>query len=670
MNGLFRGNFVNSPIDGAPRAPLLSRIRIAYQIAIIGAIGVLGLAVIAAVYLRESARQDAFAATMDRTEEAKTAALHLDSDLLLARRSEKDFQLRRDEKYITQHAEIMQRIAKDFSALRAKVNGDIAAKVDKAASEVQVYGRAFEDMAREQRTLGLNENSGVMGDLRKSVHAVEDEIQKTGDLHVMDIIHRMRRAEKDFLAREDRKYVDDMQKLAKEFDVALRRLDARTQDSVPPKMAAYQADFAKVVEGTFAVNAKAKAMSEEYAKAAPVIDEIIKAVDAEYDHAAAANEESRATTRSAILWTLGAALALVAALAWLVGRGISRPIGAMTSAMTRLASGEMGTEIPARHHRDEIGAMASAVQVFKDSMIEADRLRNEQEALKKQAEQERRKAMLELATRFESQVGAIVEGVTAQATELQATAQAMAATAEQTTRQSTTVAAASEQTTQNVQTVATATEELSASISEIGKQMETSTRMIRDAAQKAELSNDQVTGLTGAAERIGDVVKIIAEIASQTNLLALNATIEAARAGEAGRGFAVVASEVKALATQTAKATDEIAAQVKAIQDATQVSAHSIQGIAQSIGLVNQTAATIAAAVEQQGAATQEISRSVTQAAQGTQEVSSNISGVSQAANDTGSAATQVLASAGELSKNGERLKQQVEAFLSEVRAA
>ncbi len=349
---------------------------------------------------------------------------------------------------------------------------------------------------------------------------------------------------------------------------------------------------------------------------------------------------------------------------------VTRPLQAMTDAMKRLSAGDFAAEIPATGRRNEMGEMAASVVVFRDSMQEAERLRGEQEALKKRAEAERRQAMLDLAARFESQVGTIVDGVTAQATELQATAQAMAATAEETSRQSTVVAAASDQTTQSVQTVATATEELSASISEIGKQMSTSSRMIKDAAQQADTSNEQVRGLTNAAEKIGEVVKIISTIAGQTNLLALNATIEAARAGDAGKGFAVVAAEVKALANQTAKATEEIAAQVKAIQDATQVSAQSIQGISESIGHVNETAATIASAVEQQGAATQEIARSVTQAAQGTQEVSSNIANVNQAANDTGAAAAQVLASAGDLSKNGERLKDQVDAFLREVRAA
>jgi methyl-accepting chemotaxis protein len=428
---------------------------------------------------------------------------------------------------------------------------------------------------------------------------------------------------------------------------------------------------------------------EQYSAASDAVDKQVYGTMTNKANAAAALLETVRTQQKAAMSELGqsaaqsastaktvsTAVSVIAVLAgaffaWLIGRAVANPVIGMTDAMRKLAGGDTSTVIPAQGRKDEIGEMAGAVQVFKDSMIETERLRAEQELMKKRAEEERRKAMLDLAARFESQVGAIVDGVTAQATELQATAQAMAATAEQTTRQSSTVAAASEQTTQNVQTVATATEELSASISEIGKQMATSTRMIRDAAQKAELSNEQVTGLTGAADKIGDVVKIIANIAGQTNLLALNATIEAARAGEAGRGFAVVASEVKALATQTARATDEIAQQVKAIQDATQASAQSIQGIAQSIGTVNETASTIAAAVEQQGAATQEIARNVTQAAQGTQEVSSNISGVSQAANDTGSAATQVLSAAGELSKNGERLKQQVESFLREVRAA
>jgi methyl-accepting chemotaxis protein len=308
--------------------------------------------------------------------------------------------------------------------------------------------------------------------------------------------------------------------------------------------------------------------------------------------------------------------------------------------------------------------------VFKDNMLETDRLRVEQEAAKLRAEAERRQSMLQLADGFESRVGNIVKGVAAASTELQSTAQALAATAEETMRQSTAVAGASEEATQNVQTVASATEELSASISEISHQVAQASGMIREGVRQANLSNEQVQGLTGASERIGDVVRIISGIAGQTNLLALNATIEAARAGDAGKGFAVVASEVKALANQTAKATEEIAALIRMIQDATQSSAQLIRGIAETIGRVDEVATTIALAVEQQGSATQEIARNVLQAAQGTQEVSGSIGGVSQAAQETGAAATEMLASAGELSKNGETLKTQMDMFLREIRAA
>jgi methyl-accepting chemotaxis protein len=351
-------------------------------------------------------------------------------------------------------------------------------------------------------------------------------------------------------------------------------------------------------------------------------------------------------------------------------RGIAAPIRSMREVMAKLARGDTSVAVPGIGRKDEVGGMAGAVQVFKDSMIETERLRAGQEAQKQRAEQERRQAMLDLAAKFEASVGGIVEGVASAATELQSTAQSMAATSEETTRQSTTVAAASEQATQNVQTVAAATEELTASIREISQQITHASAVINDGVQQATRSNEQVQSLTTSAEKIGDVVKIISGIAAQTNLLALNATIEAARAGDAGKGFAVVASEVKALANQTAKATEEIALQIRAIQETTQVSAQSIQRVSETIGKVSKTATAIASAVEEQGAATQEISRNVLQAAQGTQEVSSNVVSVSQAAQQTGAAATQVLASANELSQNGETLKAQVGAFLKEVRAA
>jgi len=370
------------------------------------------------------------------------------------------------------------------------------------------------------------------------------------------------------------------------------------------------------------------------------------------------------------LWVLLAlGMALAGGIATLTARSIASPITGMTDAMKQLAAGDKSAAIPGGGRRDEIGDMAGAVQVFKENMIKAEELAAEQKA--EQARKERRQVAVEgFIKEFDQSVGSSLNMLASASTELQTTAQSMTATAEETQRQSTAVAAASEQASSNVQTVASAAEELSSSVAEISRQVTESSRIAGQAVEDAQRTNKQVQALAEAAQRIGDVVKLINDIAGQTNLLALNATIEAARAGEAGKGFAVVASEVKSLATQTAKATDDIAAQIKAIQSATTDSVQAISGITGTIGRINEIATTIASAVEEQGAATQEIARNVQQASAGTSEVTSNIAGVSQAAADTGSASTQVLGAAGELAKQGEILRADVGKFLADIRAA
>ena len=404
-----------------------------------------------------------------------------------------------------------------------------------------------------------------------------------------------------------------------------------------------------------------------YMTALGTVDEVTRRLS-DGAKSAAANSISEASWSLSLIILAGTIAGLV--LGILVAQAIVKPMGRLTTAIQGLARGERDIVVPERLQRDEIGEIGDTLAVFKASMIEADRFRGEQETQKQRSAQEGHRAMLDLAAKFEASVGGIVEGVVAKATELQGTAQAMAATAEETSRQSTAVAATSVQTTQSVQIVATATDELSAASREIAEQVTQSGGLIDEAVQQANVSNEQVKGLTAAAERIGDVVKTIAAIAEQTNLLALNATIEAARAGDAGRGFAVVASEVKSLATATAKATDEVGVQIRAIQEAAQSSAQSIEDIARMIGKVNVTATAIASAVEEQSVAMQEITNHVQQAAHGTHQVSDNISSVSQAARDTGAAAAEVLASANEFGKNGSALKNQVDAFLREVRAA
>lgn len=375
-------------------------------------------------------------------------------------------------------------------------------------------------------------------------------------------------------------------------------------------------------------------------------------------------------TRTLLMIAALIGLLLGAILAWLLGASVSGPVVRITERMKGLAAGDLDTPIPGGTLRDEIGAMAAALQVFKDNAAEMQRMRIEQDEVAAQAAQDKRLSMNQLASDFEASVGHVVSTVSIAAEEMQATAASMNKAAEQASRQATAVAAASEQASTNVQSVASAAEELSSSISEIRRQVVSSSNIAAKAVSEADRTNELVTGLTNAANQIGTVIEMISQIAGQTNLLALNATIEAARAGEAGKGFAVVASEVKNLANQTARATQQINEQITAMQDATGQTAAAIRSISGTIGQLNEIATMIAAAVEEQGAATQEIARNVQQAAAGTSEVSGNITGVTQVVGEAGAAAGHVLGSASALSEQATALRTQVELFLTAVRAA
>jgi methyl-accepting chemotaxis protein len=371
-----------------------------------------------------------------------------------------------------------------------------------------------------------------------------------------------------------------------------------------------------------------------------------------------------------LLWVLlGIGLLTAAVVVLLTTRSIVPPVQAITNVMTRLTEGDHGVAVPGVERGDELGHMAKSVLVFKDNMVKAKALAD-QEIVAQREREARTRAIEDLTTQFDADVMAVLKTVASAATELQSTASSMTHTAEQMTDRSSAVASASTQASANVQTVASAAEELSSSVSEITRQVSRSSEIAGRAVDESQRTNDQVKGLADAAHKIGEVVQLISTIAGQTNLLALNATIEAARAGEAGKGFAVVASEVKSLANQTAKATEEITSHIDGIQNATKQSVAAIQGISGTIGEINEIATTIASAVEEQGAATQEIARNVQEAATGTAEVSANISGVTEAATTTSAAAEQVLGAAGELSKQSEMLRTKVETFLAAVRAA
>jgi methyl-accepting chemotaxis protein len=424
--------------------------------------------------------------------------------------------------------------------------------------------------------------------------------------------------------------------------------------------------------GKFPVDAN-EMLQTKVAKMAQASDPLL-IKDIELNNAGAEAETKVASENYAFIFRvlvgiIVTAVVLAIAAGYVLVRDVSQGIASIVRPMQSLGRGDLSAHVEHQGEKTEIGAMADALQIFKEALI-AKKAADEAAARDAEAKIERGRRVDAITRKFETMIGEVVGTVSSASTELEASATTLSRTAQRGQELAGAVAAASEEASTNVQSVASASEELSSSITEISRRVQDSARMAAEAVEQAARTNDRVTALSQAAARIGDVVELINTIAGQTNLLALNATIEAARAGEAGRGFAVVASEVKALAEQTAKATGEIGAQVSGIQAATQESVSAIKEIGGTIERLSEVSAAIAAAVEEQGAATQEISRNVQQASVGTQEVSSNISDVQRGAAETGSASSQVLSAAQMLASDSTRLKVEVAQFLESVRAA
>ena len=434
---------------------------------------------------------------------------------------------------------------------------------------------------------------------------------------------------------------------------------------------AYRQSLGKLVENSKSIDELTTEMAESAAAIMQGSGAMKAALLSDQQRLESESDASISETERLIVMLAAGGFLLGGVLAVLLGKGISRPMTAMCKAMRELAGGNFDVVLPGLGRRDELGEMAAAVEEFKlQAIAKAERDAAAQDAQNRASSAARRTELIRFADDFEAAVGAIVSNVSSSAVQLESAAGTLTRTAETTQNLSSRVAGASEEASSNMQSVATATEELSASVDEIGRRVRESNKIAEAAVLQAQQTDGRIGKLSRAAQQIGDVVKLITAIAEQTNLLALNATIESARAGEAGRGFAVVASEVKSLASQTAKATDEISSHISGMQDATQESVAAIKEIGVTIAEISNIASSIASAVEQQSSATQEIARSVQTVAQGTQEAAANIMQVNRGATKTGSASEEVLNSAKSLSTESTRLREELDRFMANIRAA
>jgi methyl-accepting chemotaxis protein len=652
-------------------------IRLSHKIVAIGALGIVGVFAIAAIYLTGQRSQERYRVMASQAREIAMVTDRLAVRALEARRAEKDFLLRADETYVTRHADVTKGIRADLDALKQRSDAagrsDLTQKIGFIRAGFDAYAQHFTALADTRRKLGLKETEGLEGTLRKSVHAIETKLKDFDEPRLMVTMLMMRRHEKDFMLRRDPKYGDDIKKRVAEFTKFMdgTKIEPAAKEDIAQKLAGYQRDFFAWMEGAQAIAREQKAVSEAYAKIEPEIGNLERTVESLRANAEVMEDATRTRTTQQMQIAILVIIGLVGALAFVIGRAVSRPLAGLTAALRALASGNFEVVLPGIGRKDEVGEMAQAIETFKVTAVERARREAEEEEAKARALAAERKAeMARLADSFEAAVGGIVETVSSAATELEASARSLTNTAEATQQLSGMVADASEEASANVQSVAAASEELTAAVGEINRQVEEARKIAGDAVHQANTTDSRIGELSSAASRIGDVVKLITAIAEQTNLLALNATIEAARAGEAGRGFAVVASEVKTLASQTAKATDEISAQIAGMQSATRESVVAIKEIGATINRISEISTSISGAVNQQGSATQEIARNVVGAAQSTQQVADNIGDVNRGAGETGSASAQVLASAQSLANEGSRLRLEVGKFLATVRAA
>jgi methyl-accepting chemotaxis protein len=635
-------------------------------------LGITGVTVIGAIYLVSLQIE---AQSQRKADEFSALALltaKVSEGLLQGREIATEFLQKPDDKKIASHTETVKTAVGylgDIEHLAETLpEKDPIRQASSFRAVINSYTTRFSNVVSAQKLIGFNENDGLQGKLRTAVHTVEGQLKKYDQPRLAVLMLMMRRHEKDFMLRGEEKYGDELRKRADEFSVELAKTDfpADSKAEISKLVDVYKASFLAFMAGQSTLTEEAADLAQIYDRLRPSLIAVRKAADERLESV----KTDLASVQRYVFWSICVTILVMVTAALLFGRWLSTPLVKMAIAMELLSQGDLDSKIEPVNRRDEIGKISSALFIFHEKLLENRQFAAEQAEMQERAETHRRAAMLQVADRFEQAISKIVQTVSTASAEIELAAGSLTKTAETTQELSATVAAASEQSSANVQSAAAASEQMVSSVTEIGRQVHESQKVASAAVQQADQTNARIAELSQSAGRIGEVVKLISAVAAQTNLLALNATIEAARAGEAGRGFAVVASEVKALAGQTAKATEEISVQITQMQAATEHSVSAIQEIGGTIAKISEISSVIAASIEEQGAATQEIARNVQQAAQGATQVSGSIAEVNRGAADTGSAAGQVHGSARELLGESNHLKSEVENFLASIRAA